>query len=316
MAQKFEVTSDIINLNLTELATSTIEEDINTFFADGKATYNGIINTIVANYLKYSDRVNIKLEFSYLDLKDANSYSKRRINVDTQNMIEYANTLKVNDESVALRCGYNVAKLMKLIIESYVRSLYINRQELLFMDKFIAIERADTLSILTIEKALLTLHKVGVFPAKESTFHYFVGIDQKNDSHSIKIMNMLEVSVPKKGIKVTKEIKEKEEQIIKEIYRNGPQFITFPSHDIKVRFTKQGISDYYMRLINRPFLKSKDGDIYTFYCSRKQAFVYFSRFTYNVEILEPSKSRKEFKENFQKALALYENTEAEETSNK
>ncbi len=50
-----------------------------------------------------------------------------------------------------------------------------------------------------------------------------------------------------------------------------------------------------MILTNRPKIKEVDGDIYTFYCSEKNAKIYFPHFMDEAEILEPIELREWFK---------------------
>ena len=77
------------------------------------------------------------------------------------------------------------------------------------------------------------------------------------------------------------------------IQSQSPAFFGKEPLLIEAILSEEGLSFFESRLENRPTLiGSQPGNIYRFSCSEEQAFVYFSSFGTEVEILRPSTLKK------------------------
>ena len=93
--------------------------------------------------------------------------------------------------------------------------------------------------------------------------------------------------------------------IEEKIAHNSSAFLSDETETIRIKISPEGESIYHVKLAFRPKIIKKEGDIYIFTCSPKQAFNYFFNFGDTIEILEPITLREEFKNKYTTASKLY-----------
>lgn len=119
---------------------------------------------------------------------------------------------------------------------------------------------------------------------------------------SPRISNILSVVNTEKKFEITESEKK---AFRKKIQATGAAYFDSPTEDIEVLFTNKGISMYQTILHQRPSYTHKDGNLYTFNCTRRQASNYFFKFGKDALIIQPSELHEQILQNFKDAIAAY-----------
>ena len=133
---------------------------------------------------------------------------------------------------------------------------------------------------------------------KESLKNFVFELDKINKSLSLKTnliyfngKNFYPLNIYKiKDLRISKKLKDEiEETKLNEINKlldsSDPQFISSRFINVKIKLNKKGIKNYTRIFINRPKAYKIEDDIYYFYASTNQLFLYFSRFGNSATIL-------------------------------
>ncbi len=157
----------------------------------------------------------------------------------------------------------------------------------------------------------------GILTDEWSSYNYLIGTvfpygkanDTKGyiDNRRISFISWCEV-IPPKNINPEYE-PIPDEEIRKRISASGIQFVRSQPVEIKVRLTSAGKYLYDHVIYLRPNIYGEptesEPDIYTFFCTEKQAEYYFFKFGADAEIISPDSLRYTFKSKFEKAQELY-----------
>ena len=119
---------------------------------------------------------------------------------------------------------------------------------------------------------------------------------------SPRISNILSVVNTEKKFEITESEKK---AFRKKIQATGAAYFDSPTEDIEVLFTNKGISMYQTILHQRPSYTHKDGNLYTFNCTRRQASNYFFKFGKEALIIQPSELHEQILQNFKDAVTAY-----------
>lgn len=146
------------------------------------------------------------------------------------------------------------------------------------------------------DTALSHLYLIGVsscFPATD---------DSTYKDASFRISRIQDISLS--GIKkvLTKTDKRRLEDNIR---FNHLQFLIGKKYNIKIKFTKEGLSKYQTQSYLKPTFLSKKDNVYEFCISREQLDAYFFKFGKDAEILEPEELRNYFIQKYKDALQAY-----------
>ena len=91
----------------------------------------------------------------------------------------------------------------------------------------------------------------------------------------------------------------------KKIQATGAAYFDSPSENIQVLFTNKGLSMYQTILHQRPSYIHKDGNLYTFNCTRRQAANYFFKFGKEALVQQPQELHEQMLQNFKDAVSTY-----------
>ncbi len=273
-----------IRVTIPTFITCVIKSDAEDF----GFTLNGFYNEIFNIYSKE------KKELEPVQKSKNNDIIQFNLNKDNEDL--YFSILKM----------YNMqseAEFWKRVLYNYIDMPKYKRERVIFKDTVKQIESAAN-KALKIEAKYK--NEIRIF---EPYFIKQAGGEARNYIHaySEKSKDYRNYRLP--AIKILRILKEKQEHNNEEYLENiKNHFDPFLSYgfETKVRLTEWGVKHYNTVITNRPTIKEKDGDIYTFHCSPENAKIYFPHFLDNAEILEPLELREWFKNKFENVVRKYE----------
>lgn len=301
----FYIESEFINLNLTQLSRSIIEQDAAIFSMSKKVDFSlgKLINKVLSN-ITIEDFSWISND--YISMRDKGSYFKIRLNNKT---LHFLSTLcECLDESLSASFENSIPLLIKCIFESYTRLIFADRERLVLKDFLIAIDNAikkhQQIKLTLYNTETTWLSPLSVNLAKEGSFSYLVGLDTNRSLKTIRISRISQLLSMKKALVPTKD---ERMEIDKRLAKYGPTFASQNTQLIKVRLSPKGVQKYEYSVIHRPIHTCiEDDNIYVFECSEMQALYFFFRFAGEAEILEPASLRNKFKDLYAAGNAIYE----------
>ena len=101
---------------------------------------------------------------------------------------------------------------------------------------------------------------------------------------------------------------EERRRILEGIRRQGVQYLPERSGAgrVVVKFTPEGEKMYRHMMHLRPLYTAREGNVYTFFCTLRQADNYFFKFGAQAQVLEPKTLAQSFQEKYRAAAQTYE----------
>lgn len=320
------------HVNLSKRAWRVIEHDMVAFMGTDSPSLSGFLNRIITNFHENSNAsINNKLDEEKLRLTDAFSGSAISRQIDTRDqsiiisiiLARYKNDLyekaislpkgvgkkfRLNNENIELLTHEDfkeseiygsLGMYLKVLFEDYARLSYAERESVYFVSIFEtfkdAMNRKKCLAIKlkSGQRMVIRPYRCGIDLL--GLRHYVIGYLKEADRDDSPIaiayndIDMIRVYSSASGF-----ISEAEKShLIDIIQSQSPAFFGKEPLLIEAILSEEGLSFFESRLENRPTLiGSQPGNIYRFSCSEEQAFVYFSSFGTEVEILRPSTLKK------------------------
>lgn len=209
-------------------------------------------------------------------------------------------------------------RFLKAVLEEYARKPLIEREAILYRDLIelinACIESHLSLSLTLNNGARYEVRPFGVLTDTGNNYHYLAGFSRKaglkedDKPSSFRISNIRDYKLyyGRSG-KISEKQKKDLEQRIKTV---GVQFLLQEPSRIRIILSKRGKAMYESQAHLRPAFTSReigvDGNwVFEFNCTQIQAQYYFFKFGSDAEIISPPELRKEFFEQYSKALSLY-----------
>lgn len=214
---------------------------------------------------------------------------------------------------------YSANKYLSSIIEDYSMLPFIERERIYFKNIFDDIERAinEEIQIMITKKSkTFFVLPYKIMTNNLSTYSYLVGYAYES-TESKENMKPCSFRISELTSEIYRLVKSKsaflsqkrKENLHKQIALKGVEYLISDLIKITVKFTPKGLENFYRQINRRPNPEepiTTHTHPYTFICSETQARYYFTQFGKNAEILSPPSLRKEFKEKYHEACALYE----------
>ena len=230
-----------------------------------------------------------------------------------------------------------IGEYLKAIFEEYCSKPAYIREQIFFLDIFEKIEKAiyreRKLKITQINRTTVKGDKkynqkfyfspYKIIQNKVNTYNYLIGfseeINDQNSTVGVKHISCLRLSrIAKADIMISMGAhisKDHAKEIENEIVEKGAEFMTGKIQDIIVKFTEKGLEKFRRQIYLRPqFYKvsKEDKHIYSFKCTDRQAYNYFWKFGWDVEIIEPQYLHDIFREHYENAVKVYNGISKEE----
>lgn len=242
------------------------------------------------------------------------SYKSKTIYRINNENLEY---LKSEDCLENRYYSYHLGFYLKCILEEYASLPYINREHILFKDKYRIVQEAlDRGLALKVEFENKKSYKVWPHEIKADSLYtreYLIGfvLDKGNESAgkycaSFRIPNIKKIQLLHQSGRLTKD----EIHALEEAVTNRTvQFLVGNDEEIRIRLSDEGVHKYKSQLYMRPPYDKEltDGNEYVFHCTPRQAEYYFFKFGNDAEILAPPELRMRFKTLYEDALNIYRN---------
>ena len=289
-------------------------ENFEFFKKDGSLNRNEFYNTLILNYYEQYEKGQGEI-FSHIQevIRDSSSLKDSIINDIAANILQYIDVRNYDlseqkyDIAIAVKPTRKTASDIEYIqnylladstLSNYFRNMFASyallpqdrREAILFKDTFEKIKEA----IETDRKIYFTTKKndnphivspYRISNSKEELFNYLI-CQYKYYPYSFRVCRIRQVKILNEG----RELEEGMKEIFDKMILYGPQFayqVRKPAETIKVQLTDRGREMFKSMYLHRPQPSSVDGDIYSFDCSRTQAFQYFCKFGSNALVLEP-----------------------------
>lgn len=286
--------SNHIRINLTKLAQKVIDSDRRIFedSIDSHLSRTQIINLIISNY-----EGDFELDYDLSKLRDYGEYFPAYLNnktLEIMNDVGYQRQLN-------LPKGCKATQFIKLLLETYARQMFIEREKLILKNRIIepilnALSRKKMLRI-TFEHKKFDVNPICIAPAKEGTFQYLVCV-YNGKIWTFRLSRIQEI----KAVGKAETISENQRKEINEgLSEFGPTFVKEEPVTVKVRLTPKGVASYAYSVMHRPMhidveYDKGENDVFVFHCSETQAQYFFFRFAGDAEILEPLSLRNRFRD--------------------
>ena len=231
---------------------------------------------------------------------------------------------KTNTAFLSLECREDLyygkeykGKYIKAVLEEYSRLPFAKREQIYFRSYCENIKEArETGRTLRVKNDQGTYFKVWVYGLETDLFQtasYLTGYslplkepDQPPVICSFRLFAIKELSLWKQSREKGALTLAQDKAVQEAIAKRGAPFLLLEEEKIQVRFTKVGEYKFRRQLYLRPSIFSKEGDVYTFYCTKTQAQFYFFKFGEDARILSPPDLREKFKKMYQAAAACYD----------
>ena len=297
--KEYWLENEHINLNLTQLAQKIIESDCKIFSAssNSRLTLSTLINRVLADYEN-----DFELNEDLIKQKEYGSYFKFRLSNSAFNKL---NEIGAQSDFYFAKV-YSAPQYIKCVMETYARIPFIDREKILLKETTIeriknAIARNLALNVVYKDETL-KISPIDIRPAKEGTFQYLIGMQDKAVI-SLRLSRIQSIKSSGQAVKISSD---EEKAINEKLAEYGATFIKEPIVTIKVRFTKKGEDSYAYSVMHRPMhIAVENENVYVFKCSELQAQYFFFRFAGDVEILEPQSLRDKFRDLYQAGLNRY-----------
>lgn len=332
-------------IRLSPYANFIIQSDIINFKVTKASSMPAFINKIVYNlyeawdtYKVYKDKGNEEISKQSSDYSIINNIlmlnfteTKKTKSLCKPIRLKISAELsrKLNENSKYSEYEVWNAENVKEMLEFYARLSYDIRERIIFKETFHIIENAienNEFLVITQNKNKYHVKPYMILKSSPAVYSYLVCksaiLNKENRPKEYKTAVFRISYLKNSDIRIAdKNLKSNEDNILnaddineltEAIKMYDIQFLTFEPKEFKIRLTPTGIDRYNKHIHIRPkyvsdIEKCDDGSaIYTFECTEQQIKAYFFKFGEEAEILSPAKTRKQFKENYEKALKLYQ----------
>lgn len=264
-----------LRVTLPDFVVQTLEGDIRDF----RIKQNALFNEIFSIYSKQ------KIEFESVGKTKNNEV--RQFNLNKKNEKIYDSTLRMYGVDVE-------AEFLRNIFYDYIDAPKYKRELSIFNETVkeieIAIKKAKKIEIIfgdSKDSRIIEPYFIRAAGGESRNYlHCFCEKSKEYRNFRITNINVIRILDDK--------FENYDEEKANNARNNYDPFGSY-SKEIKVKLSSKGKTHYNMILTNRPKIKEVDGDIYTFYCSEKNAKIYFPHFMDEAEILEPIELREWFK---------------------
>ncbi len=264
-----------LRVTLPDFVVQTLEGDIRDF----RIKQNALFNEIFSIYSKQ------KIEFESVGKTKNNEV--RQFNLNKKNEKIYDSTLRMYGVDVE-------AEFLRNIFYDYIDAPKYKRELSIFNETVkeieIAIKKAKKIEIIfgdSKDSRIIEPYFIRAAGGESRNYlHCFCEKSKEYRNFRITNINVIRILDDK--------FENYDEEKVNNARNNYDPFGSY-SKEIKVKLSSKGKTHYNMILTNRPKIKEVDGDIYTFYCSEKNAKIYFPHFMDEAEILEPIELREWFK---------------------
>ncbi|MFI3329581.1 MAG: WYL domain-containing protein [bacterium] len=243
-----------------------------------------------------------------------------RININNSNteFIEENNDLayyyRRNDKSLYANPG----KYIESVIEEYCALPNIEREKI-FFKKFYdifqnAIINRNFVEIVMIDtngsKSKYKISPYLISPDDSHKYIYLVGLSTKLNNIDEKKLRSFRLSkihnLKKQGNSKTFFSEDIKKEFNSKINDKGVMWLNSSFESVKIRFTQEGLKNLKGSTHLRPqILEKLDENTYIFEGSKLQIYNYFFKFGKSIEILEPEKIRKQFKDRYKNGFDVY-----------
>ena len=209
--------------------------------------------------------------------------------------------------------GGRFSRYLRAVLEEYAAKTVYRREEIYFSRQLRLIRdsaaNGELLCIQLKSGSRFDVRPYGVFPDRQETYHYLVGIScldglrasERVSSFRLSNLEKIRVSSKRSGRLTGRE----RTDIENSIRGKGIQFLVQQEETIRIRLTEQGWQDYQRQMHLRPAAVRKeaicDGAYYweyTFSCTEFQAEVYFLKFCGDAKVMAPQSLRKKFADRY------------------
>ena len=254
-------------------------------------------------------------------IKSHDSYGGIKFKLNKENL-EYLTRECPEDKNMIYQGNGRavIGKYLKALFEEYCERSYLERERIIYADRFDTIETAikngeQLKALLRDDPKMGSAKYVHIKPYKIVTdplsmYHYLAGYlsspkEKPDESFSYRISGFKDIKRLKERSFIKKESRTRLEEEIRE---NGPQFLCGNLAEFKIRLTDEGIAKYNRLLHLRPQYASIDQSkkIYTFRCTEQQIEYYFFKFGADAFIMSPKSLRVKFGDMYRNALGAYE----------
>ena len=264
-----------LRVTLPDFVVQTLEGDIRDF----RIKQNALFNEIFSIYSKQ------KIEFESVGKTKNNEV--RQFNLNKKNEKIYDSTLRMYGVDVE-------AEFLRNIFYDYIDAPKYKRELSIFNETVkeieIAIKKAKKIEIIfgdSKDSRIIEPYFIRAAGGESRNYlHCFCEKSKEYRNFRITNINVIRILDDK--------FENYDEEKVNNARNNYDPFGSY-SKEIKVKLSSKGKTHYNMILTNRPKIKEVHGDIYTFYCSEKNAKIYFPHFMDEAEILEPIELREWFK---------------------
>lgn len=217
----------------------------------------------------------------------------------------------------------NVGKYIKAVIEEYCEHSYVEREQIYFcdiLDKLQLAMSGHQMLKLTLHTKQSSSNKYNMLYVKpfcrqedsEHMYNYIVGTIARSPDGpwsigSVRLTSIKTCAILTHPVHISKETQKEIHDAIK---LRGVQYLSSVEdpRKIVVELTPEGEKLYRKILHLRPLYTTKNGSIYEFNCTTRQADNYFFKFGHNVKILEPESLAQDFARRYLSAAQQYESS--------
>lgn len=330
-----------IKLKLPEDVTQIMEKDAELFQitkANGSINLNLLYNIVFSNYQNTFKEQN---DFMFAQIKKITNKDSASLSVETiesiTELLENAQIDNVNKSNkVTKSINYNKENIYQLsdFLDSFTRKnnsishclrrLYCSYTKLALnqRERIVFKENVDKiLKSISENKQLKIIHKnttrvispYALAPSKEELYNYLLCVEHKEGDKEHDKPRLLSLRLTYiehvTPLNTERAITENEEECLQLTKSHNPEFC-FQEKDsfVKVLLTEEGINMLKKIYTHRPELIDIDekNHIYTFFCPKKQAMLYFTKFHQDALIIEPLSLCKQIKGMYYSSSRYYQ----------
>lgn len=307
---------------------------INKVFAEFAQYANSTITTALDNYKTHLKNIASDIDEKSLDkLVDFKEKEliERYVNIKPTEKIGRININNSNtefiEENYELAYYYrktdkseyaNPGRYIESVIEEYCALPNIEREKIFFKEYFEIFNNAITnrsfVEIIMVDgngsKKKYKVSPYLISPDDSHKYIYLVGLSTKcndNAEEQLRSFRLSKIhSLKKQGNSKTFFSENIKKEFDERIKSKGVMWLNSSFESVKIKFTSEGLKNLKSSTHQRPqILDQIDENIYVFEGSRLQIYNYFFKFGKSIEIIEPEKIRKQFKDRYKNGYDVY-----------
>ena len=208
----------------------------------------------------------------------------------------------------------NIGAYFKALLEEYCEHPYVERERIYYRNPVdeieLAIQNRKLLRVVTRKQYISYVKPLELGQDTGRLYNYLVGLIASHQEGPWQIGSIRLSSISNCARQAHSGFisAEKEKEIRKAVKETGIQYLSGSDtfQKIVVEFTPVGEKMYGTILHLRPQYTNRDGRIYEFHCSFRQADNYFFKFGHHARILEPIQLAELFQRKYRNAAIKYE----------